>query len=402
MLYDLSELELESLIRPWLAEAAAGRLCGFGLSAQVTAGDCGSGPAPVRVRAVFDNNPALWGLTAELFWQGRPVGPRPVLAPGAIEPGRDRILVFSNSYAEIKAQLEGLGLAEGRDFLALADFSLLYHWFAEGRLVVQTTGILVAERCNLNCRDCCLLAPANRAAPLPTLAELSRDLDLLMSLVDRLEYLDLYGGEPFLNEALPGYVRSAARYRGRIAALSITTNGQIGPRPELIAAARAFGRVVFRLSDYRPALSPGQVGRYERTAAELRATGLEIDELAWPRWYASYLEAAGRPPLVPAERAAGHYAHCRRQPTSRCYVFGGGRLYNCQLTVPADRLGWVPADPGDWLDFRGLAQRPGGRFELLRRYLGYCPPGYLAACRYCYGFGPEAPAVPVGYQLPKE
>lgn len=403
MLYDLSELELEALIRPWLAEAAAGCLWGFGLSAQVTVGEAGADPAPVRVRAVLDNNPALWGLSAQLFWQGRPVGPRPVISPEAIEAGRDRILVFSNSYAEIKAQLEELGLAEGRDFLAQADFGLLYHWFAEGRLVVPSTGILVAEKCNLSCRDCCLLAPANRAAPLPGLAELSRDLDLLMSLVDRLEYLDLYGGEPFLNQALPGYVQYAAdRYRDRIACLSLTTNGQIGPGPELIAAARAFGRVVFRLSDYRPALSSGQLGRYERTAAQLRAAGLEVAELAWPLWYASYLQAAGQPPLVPAERAAAHYAHCRRQPTSRCYVLGGGRLYNCQLTVPADRLGWVPAGPGDFLDLRELAGRPGGRFELLRRYLGYCPPGYLAACRYCHGFGPEAPAVPVGLQIPKE
>lgn len=411
MLYDLSESDLAAHLAPWIEAAQSGRLGGFGLSQYIRGPGAGEpGPArPIRLAAVFDNDPELWGRTAEVRLWGQEPQTVQILPPERLAQGRaerplsggpDKIVVFTSSYDQAKAQLNAAGLREFDDFMSAADFYLLYHWFARGRIHFRTMGLFVAEKCNLRCRDCCVLAPKG-CAGLPALDELISDLDLLMSRIDRLQILELYGGEPLLNPELPDFIDYIGQnHRRRIERLAVFTNGSLPPGPELIRASLAYGRVDYLVSDYRDHNSPAYAARFEKATAALRAAGLPVRELYWESWLASAFTGPEPPALVEPGRAAGHYAHCWVQPASHCYLFTEGRLYNCAVARRADRLGWVRAEPGDYLDFRSLGSGPRDRFEIVRRYLGYCPRGYLAACPHCYGFCPEAPAVPVAVQEP--
>lgn len=202
---------------------------------------------------------------------------RQVLAPQSLrECCGDAAIIVCSFHAEnilqIRKQLDALG------FTKIIDGTLLYQAYVQqARGIAQTwvagetlpglfpsvgaalnkqagnskvfpsIGLLLTERCSLNCKNCTSLIPYFKQ-PVHYAAEaIVRSAARMLDAYTAIDELTLVGGEPLLHPDLLDICRQLRRYK--IQKIAIITNGTIVPKDETLREIDGLG-IYFQISDY--------------------------------------------------------------------------------------------------------------------------------------------------------
>lgn len=197
---------------------------------------------------------------------------------------------------------------------------LYCEYLSSGRM--QMVQILVSPGCNLNCKLCSHFAPLVKEGEFYEFERFSKDVEQLHKLADKIEHIDIWGGEALLCPELHKYI-----YRTREVfpdtVIKVGTNGILLPKisEELIVAMQET-KAKFSISVY-----PTMIETLEKVIPKIRDLGIALEvidgvpkkNLFWRRY-----ELEGS--MNPKES----FEICS---SKACHTMYNGRISNCSFPV---------------------------------------------------------------------
>ena len=245
------------------------------------------------------------------------------------------------------------------------------------RIALSNVTLWLTERCTLRCDKCLVRIPDTLQPSDPPASEILSDLRRLFSFADQIYAFNITGGEPFLYAALDEIVLACAA-SGKIARISVATNGTVLPGEALLAALRAANATV-RISKYAPELQP-QVETLKRL--------LESNSVAYLHESGAFWYDLGDPDAND-RRGKQRFRICSQR---LCLIYRFGKLFRCIQTATQMKNG-LPTDAADYIDLRAAAPASyRAAWRALRTRRG------LSACSRCLGFTYKTPRIPVAAQ----
>lgn len=256
----------------------------------------------------------------------------------------------------------------------------LYMFFKQNILFMNLAQICVTERCTLKCMNCAHACYAvDRHAEDMVLEDVCQSADIFFSKVDYIYEFVLIGGEPLLYADLAQAVQYIGeRYRNQIGTFSITTNGTILPKKELLDCCQKYG-VLIRISNYTKSI-PVLQDQYEKLQRLLIEAKVSYnlgksDEEWWDYGFTNYIDEREEKEII------RKFDLC----ATPCRETRNGRLYFCVMArTVSENLGYHIGEE-DFLDLTSLPDGALGRKILLEFNMGYSEKGYLSMCRRCHG-----------------
>ena len=248
---------------------------------------------------------------------------------------------------------------------------------------VQRLTLRPTLACNFHCKLCNEFSPYYHPPKVPKLEDLIRDVDRVFELVDRIDRMEVSGGEPLLYRPLPQLLDYLNRYNSRFELFSMVTNGSLLFSEETLNALSAIGRKVrVIVDDYGPELSVAaqqNVELLERAGVryELRDQYENIHSDGWLDFRDLTLKRD-------EDEAKKLFAQCVcPQKLHWVITLHDGRLYPCHVARRCSELGTGPAVFPDCID---LYAPDLTNEQLKEQIMGLYDVDSLAACRYCEGF----------------
>lgn len=118
-------------------------------------------------------------------------------------------------------------------------------------LTTKRMSIVPTMRCTLKCKLCSNHMSEFKNPVDATVDEMTRDIDILFRLFDKIEWLQFVGGEIFLHKGMAEVYNYCRKYFGKFDKLILESNATLIPREEEIAALRNYGQnAKVMISDY--------------------------------------------------------------------------------------------------------------------------------------------------------
>ncbi len=296
----------------------------------------------------------------------------------------------------IKAQLQREGLEEQKDFYEHTEFMrnifpVLSVYFYN-QFYVELAQICLTERCSLKCKACAHGCYAVDARSQDMSIEMAKkSADCFFDKVDVIKEFVLIGGEPFLYKELGEIITYIGeRYREKIIDFTITTNGTILPKQEILELCGKYN-VVIRISNYSSTLRYLE-GKYEKLTEKLKENGISyILGTADYQWMDYGFETVNR--NWDKRELIQVFDKCKIP----CREIRGNRYYYCVMARSiSDNLNFGLGKE-DYLDLNKIKKED--KKILLEFEMGYSDKGYLDMCNHCYGAEAINHPVPVAEQL---
>lgn len=256
-------------------------------------------------------------------------------------------------------------------FSCIQKFSTFFRQKICRKFDVPYIECFITTKCNLKCKHCSNLIPYIEQPEHIPFVEFKRDLDTLLSKVDRLYRLKLHGGEVFLHPELCDIIGYADSLK-RIKSIRIATNGTIVPS-EKVLKALADSKVIVHISDY-----PSFSLQADKTVELMRSYGVKFLRLQGQKW-----QDMGEI----KKRGTNRYGACM---IARCTSLYRGKIYVCSRAAMLEEFG---CRFYDGIDIN--AERKILRKELVQLFGGK----HNKACFYCDGDTEFAKEIPAGEQL---
>ena len=303
------------------------------------------------------------------------------------------IAASDKNTAEISEWLVQRGLKKGKDFAEAYSFLKnvfpYLSFYGYKKVYVEVSQICLTERCTLNCKKCahgCNKVPMNKA-DMPW-EVIKRSADYFFAKVDYVREFVLIGGEPFLSKELGRAIEYIGKkYRPKIGMFSITTNGTIVPRKEIIEICEKYD-VTLRISNY------------ELSIPRLKKTYIDFDEavqnLQRIVWKTNEIDSWFDYGFGEVDNGEDAISLCRVFQKCRtiCSEVRDNRFYYCVMARSvSDNCGY---DIG--LDEYYDLSKNEPKEEFLAYEMGYIPNGYLSMCRYCRGADAKKYPIPAAEQ----
>lgn len=299
----------------------------------------------------------------------------PVRSPDEADLAGKRIIVTSIAYLEIAGALRQKGLKEDFDFFDSKRFAGIFTYYRLHQLRVDRVDFSITERCTLRCEKCNMFMPFYPAPKHTPLAALIEDIDILFQWVDRVNMLNLLGGEPFLYPHLDAVLEHIEQhYRDRINKLELFTNGMLTPAGHVLDRIKRC-RAKVQITDYTPVFDYRE--NLERFCSALEKHGIESTYYPLEKWLDFGFPQ--NPHSLPEEQLEDFFVKCAA-PFRGVYM---GRFYYCHLNTSAVRAGLIPEDSRDYFSLKNFM--PERKKELLEYDLGFSDLGYCTLCRQCRG-----------------
>ena len=250
-------------------------------------------------------------------------------------------------------------------------------------VIIKRLTLRPSLACNFRCALCNEFSPYYHPPKVPRPEEVIRDIDRVFALVDRVDRLEVSGGEPLLYRWLPRILNHLNRYNSRFSLFSMVTNGSLLFSGEVLDALSAIGQKVrVIVDDYGPELSTAvreNIGMLESAGirCELRDQYRNIHSDGWLDFRDLALKR-GEP------EAKELFAQCVcPQKLQWVITLHDGHLYPCHVARRCAELGIVPEGAPDSIDIYAPDRTDR---QLKEQIMGLYEVDALAACRYCEGF----------------
>lgn len=263
-------------------------------------------------------------------------------------------------------------------------------------LTLRRLAVIPTLRCTLRCRLCCNSVPLYLDPPFLPEREVASDIHAAFSLVDRIEWIQLVGGEIFLYPKLAYLIDAIREHRAQFDRLILMTNGTLLPPPGVLDALVALGPdCEVQISDYGP-LSR----RVRELEMLLAAHGIPSQTKVFygdMQHYGGWVDNTSYDDRHWSdEQIKDIFGNCW-QIKMRNYHMYEGKLHACIRSLFGLDLGKIPVPPEEYVDVRDLSQSR----EEKRAALARLADRPLTACRYCGGFDTlRAERFPAAEQLP--
>jgi len=294
---------------------------------------------------------------------------------------------------EIKAQLILNGLKEDGDFIDTKEFESIWFpvlsFFYFNKLYTNLAQICITERCTLKCKKCahaCHLVDIN-SDDMP-LDKAKESADYFFKAFDCVSEFDLIGGEPFLYNKLGELIEYiSSKYRDKIIFFTITTNGTIIPKQEIIDLCKKYN-ITIRVSDYSktiPTLEKYYKKLYEKLSG-LNSIIWETDNKA--SWFDYGFNSGARKSIKNAQKT---FDMCK----TICREINGSKYYYCVMAHTVAQNMKLEIGQDDYFDMSKVYSKN----ELLEFEVGYSDKGYLDMCSICRGKDAENYLIPAAEQV---
>ncbi len=246
----------------------------------------------------------------------------------------------------------------------------------------------VGQMCNLRCKNCANFAPyvppELRRYPSENIIA---DFESLFKVVDRIDRLQIQGGEPLIYSDLPK-LTSYLNACKEVAKIDIATNGTITPKDEWWQIFSANKKVKFRVSDY-----PQNHGNLDTFLSKAQDYHIEVALYKFASRKSLWFDCGGMD--TPREDNDAVVSKRFNKCAFRvCLTLEDGELHRCSRAPNAHKMQGFDNQPPP-VDFVSVRDNHNLR-EHLEAYLVH--PHFETACRYCYGTA-GAKKVPAAEQL---
>jgi nitrogen regulatory protein PII-like uncharacterized protein len=256
--------------------------------------------------------------------------------------------------------------------------------YSENCISITQLGIMVTSRCNLRCKYCNQMAPYLQSHDYDT-NEIIRTLELFTAGIDEIIFVDLIGGEVFLNKNMHKIAKWCCDC-DKIKNVFITTNSTIIPTGENLECLR-HDKIKIGLDDYGP-LSV----RLNELISLFKSSGIHYSIMKLDYWHdMNVIEKQNRS----IDKLKDMYDDCI---FSKNLVVYGNCISHCCNSYTIRLLNDAPELKNDgFLKF----DEPNLPVENIRKKIFQFIHNfeYLKACDYCHGTGEDAIRVSVAEQL---
>lgn len=237
----------------------------------------------------------------------------------------------------------------------------------EGKIRIPHLGILVTTYCNLNCRNCADLIP-KRERKHYEVADIKRDLNQILTVVEFIEEVLVIGGETILYPELTDVLNFCAQ-QPKIGKIIITTNGKTVPNQDVLDCLRV-NKVLVRISGYPDYVVPNR----KDVVKKYRESGVVIDDLENMTWLSM---GDARKRRRTEEELKMVYQTCSMKDCVS--INADGRIFYCSRQMSAMELSDYP-DPkeNEYIDVRN-------EVDLEKRLKEFYELPYISTCDVCDG-----------------
>ena len=298
-------------------------------------------------------------------------------------------------YQVVKEQLKKNSIQEEVSFVDRDEYirrlriSLFYE---KGILYIPLAQISLTERCTLKCKKCahaCNFVRSN-AADL-SLQDAKVSADYFFSYVDYIDEFVLIGGEPFLYNNLGEIIEYiGSHYRDKIRIFSITTNGTILPKSNILKLCSEYNMTI-RVSNYSETL-PWIAKKLEEFSKAAKVAGVKCiigKSVNWTDYGFDYYSRGWN-----KKNMQQAFDDCN----TPCHEVRKNRFYFCVMARSVSENMGKDVGLGDFFDLS--AREPMfDRKEFFEYSMGYSEKGYLDMCNFCHGADRVNYPVPAGEQM---
>lgn len=292
-----------------------------------------------------------------------------------------RIIVTTQAffYAQICDQLQEMGLVENIDFTVWNQFFTEWYYKYKGMICLEKADIPITSYCSLNCENCSAFIPHIKKKRHEELDNIEKSVSLFFENVDRVQDMNLYGGEPLLHPRLCEIIEMLGKYRERIGYLGIITNGTIIPDKKLLDILKKYD-VGISISDYSNAVDyRGKLDHLceifqDNQINVVRTVNMVWFDLGFPRKEIRYDMVGAREHMICCNTA--------------CHDLIDGKIYYCVADRAAQLGGLIPRSEKSYIDLAKIDKNDlESRKAILELCAGNIEGGSLEFCRMCGGFG---------------
>ena len=236
-----------------------------------------------------------------------------------------------------------------------------------GRALYPRLVCVMTTWCTLKCRDCNNLMACYEKPYHMDPKDLIAQIETVTRNIDTLTELELIGGEPFVYPHL-GEILDAVLKNKKILFVSLTSNGTVVPKEDILEKLAKTGRVRVELSDYGV-----ETQKLDEVTAVFDRYGIKYDRNEDLSWVSpGGVESRGKNKV----QLAKEYQNCFS--FKYCNTLLKGRIYHCSRGAHLTDLGYMD-HPEDSFDIYQFKDRKRFRSELKKYWL--MP--YTMACDYC-------------------
>ena len=248
-------------------------------------------------------------------------------------------------------------------------------------LVLRRLAIIPTLKCTLNCKLCCNSVPLYHNPPYLPTSELFDDIRAVFELVDRIEWIQLVGGELFMHPDIGEIIANIYQYRAQFDKLILMTNGTLLPKENALLALKKYGEACqVQISDY---------GKYSYKIRELEKVLTDYGIPHVTKVFHGDMQHYGGWVDNTSYEKRGYSEEELHTLFDSCWQIGmknyhmyQGKLHNCIRSLFGLDLGLIPVQDGEYVDVRDSSTSREEKRAILEQF--NTKP--LTACQYCGGF----------------
>ncbi|MHB8129587.1 MAG: radical SAM protein [Mobilitalea sp.] len=327
----------------------------------------------IKIKAFIDNDINKRGTK----YLGLPVIGLDEL-PDQIEGSVIVVAVSQSNTPIILKQLVGEGFIPNQNLFPYWQFVQYFEMYRNNKVYLTGCTFSITEKCSLNCEKCSILTPFIEKPKHYELKDLKSDVDKFFVMTDYICVINLLGGEPFLYPYLADIIEYIGNnYKNKIGNVTLTTNGMIMPKEEVIQAMKK-NHIIVTISDYRRSLPhiAEKVAQFIECLANNEIKYIIDTVEHWIDFGYDYINRE----TSTEEELCDVFEQCK----TPCRLVQDGKYYYCANSKFAINAGLLKNDVENEFDLRAVDDR--NKKRLLEFELGYNNRGYLELCKRCNGY----------------
>ncbi|WAJ24094.1 radical SAM protein [Lacrimispora xylanolytica] len=303
------------------------------------------------------------------------------------------VTIAKRRYAEIKAQLEAIGLKEYKEFCHISQFAVEWYYKYNNECNIFSMDVAITTKCTLKCRNCNMFIPYYKEPISYSFDSIKKNFDLLFERIDFVFEIGLLGGEPLLNREINDVIEYLfEEYANKFGSICITTNGTLIPPESTLKIFEKYNVIVI-ISEYKYAnIQRGKIEELTDILNKREIIFVVRKDLVW-----SEFGFPSVPMNILDHKVKDHMMKC--DPGWR--GLNDGKFFFCNVAWSADKAGLFSLDEKDYINLSDLKPNDkSDKIKLLEYSLGIIPSKYLSFCKVCGGCGEDNTSiVKAGKQL---